>query len=131
MTTKYRIVDFQNKPLGDWTSDRAHLDAYIAEREPDLGKQRVQSTEDEDYDPDSITSIEELDSLHPDHKATWSHQCGYIGDLNLDILQSEVDDVECFLLFEKAAEAAATQIDPPSAVHVAAAVSTALATKNQ
>jgi hypothetical protein len=46
MTTKYRIVDFQNKPLSSWTPDRKHLDDYIAEREPDLGKQRVQSTDE-------------------------------------------------------------------------------------
>lgn len=45
MTTPlmYRLINFEGEPLGDWTPDRAHLDAYLAEREPDLGKQRVQS----------------------------------------------------------------------------------------
>jgi hypothetical protein len=112
MTTKYRIVDFQNKPLSSWTGDRAHLDAYIAERPEDLGKQRVQSTMDDDYNEEDITSIEELDALHPDPPAYWDLQCGYIGDLHLDVRQSEFEEFWHFKEFEQAAEAAATQHDP-------------------
>jgi len=108
--TKYRIVDFQGTPLSGWTHDRAHLDEYVAVRDSDLGKQRVQSTDDPDYDPDSITSIEELDSLHPDPIAVWEGQCGYIGDLG--IRQSDIDNEERFHEFEQAAEAAETQHDP-------------------
>ncbi len=107
--TKYRIVDFQNTPLSDWSIDRKHLDDYLLTRDTDLGKQRVQSTDDPDYDPDTITSIRELDSLYPDPPANWDMQCGYIGNLGFKCHQSDFDDFHNFREFEKAADAADTE----------------------
>jgi len=83
---------FKVSPLSDWTYDRKHLDDYLLTRPDLVGKQTVQSTDDPDYDPDTITSITELDAIDPDPPAYWDTQCGYIGDLNLDIRQSEFDN---------------------------------------
>ena len=104
--TKYRIVDVQGIPLSDWTYDRKHLDDYLLTRPDLVGKQTVQSTDAPDYDPDTITSITELDAIDPDPPAYWDTQCGYIGDLNLDIRQSEFDNENRFNEFEAAADAA-------------------------
>ena len=93
MTTKYRIVDFQNKPLGDWTSDRAHLDAYIAEREPDLGKQRVQSTDEIQF------RFQSREEFIKGVNAQVEYELAMTADYNEE-------------QFEKAAECAATQHDP-------------------
>lgn len=93
MTTKYRIVDFQNKPLGDWTSDRAHLDAYIAEREPELGKQRVQSTDEIQF------RFQSREEFIKGVNAQVEYELAMMADYNEE-------------QFEKAAECAATQHDP-------------------
>ncbi len=106
--TKYRIIRASNRePLSNWVDDPTEFLAHLASRPEWASKEIVQSTDDPDYDPDTITSIAELDSTYPDRIATWSAQCGYIGDLDLDIPQSDIDNEERFDEFEKAAEAAA------------------------
>ncbi len=115
---QYRIIKvLTGEPLSSWVDDRKHLDTHLAERPEGVQKELVQSSDDcPDYDPDTVYNLADLEFRYPDRIAMWEGQCGYIGDLDLGILQSDVDNYERFHEFERAAEAADAdeqeQVDP-------------------
>ncbi len=54
--TKYRIIRESNRePLSNWVEDPTEFLAHLASRPEWASKEIVQSTDDPDYDPDTIS----------------------------------------------------------------------------